>query len=252
MIKVASGQGGPIKWALDFQGPALDLLVDKNRNELVRTSFANTGKAWNKIFLPKRFGHYVDRPPFPYPRHRLGFFLGKARRMGILRGIIARLTVTKGWDPWSTDKPPFALIQEWKKLNPGKYKERHSGSGLIADMRRNAKRAVMEVIDEMWSDGKFLPLVQSGVARAFANEGAKARATATTSKTVLKISVPFGHPVAESVGSTVRTIPPWEVQWLAQQFAKNMIAQLKGKGLSVGAGGVVTTRAPTGAAERSI
>jgi hypothetical protein len=255
MVRVASGQGGPLRWALDFQGPALDFLLEKNRKELVGFSLKAAGFDWGKVFLPKRFSHYVERHPFPYPRHRLGFYYNKARRMGIVAGIIKRLTVTKGWDPWSTDKPPFSLIMEWKAMNPEKYKNRGdygaSQTGLITDMRANAKRSVMEVIDEMWGDGVFVPLVEKGVARKTATSGFKVRATVGKNKQRIQIKIPFGHPTNRVVGNTVRTAPAWEVNWIAKRFTKHMVDRLSKRGLSVGRGGVVTTRAVAGSPERA-
>ena len=253
---IAKGQGGPLRWALEAQEGALDFLLDKNRKEMIGHSLKAAGFAWGKVFLPQRFSHYVDRRPFPYPRHRLGFFLNKAKRMGIVKTIISRLSTTRGWDPWSSEKPPFSLIMEWKKLNPDKYKNRGdygaSQTGLIADMRQNAKRSVMEVLDEMWGDGKFIPLVESGTARSTAMNGFKVRATVGPNKQRIEIKIPFGHPINATVGKTVRTVPEWEVKWVAKQFSKNLIERLNKKGLSVGSGGVVTTRdrAASSTAER--
>lgn len=252
MPRIAHGGNGTIKWQIDYYGPALDYLTDKNRNALLRDAFNAVGKQWISLFLPKRFSDYVDRSPFPYPRHRLGFYFAKAKRMGIVRDIIKRLPTTKGWDPWSTEKPPLPLIIEWKKLNPGKYNLRNTlfNSGLIGDMRRNAKRMVFEIIEEMSMDGKFIPLVEKGIARGFAKEGAKARSTVTSGNTVLRISVPFGHPVNPTVSDVVKTVPTWEIKWIAQQFGENIKKQLLGKGLSVNTSGVVTTRAVTAAIPR--
>ncbi len=252
MTKIASGQGGPIRWALDAQGPALDFLKDGNRKALVYYSLKAAGFDWGKVFLPKRFTDYVERRPFPYPRHRPGFFLNKARRMGIVKGIIDRLSITKGWDPWSTDKPPLPLIIEWKKLNPGKYvRSSDSSGGLIGDMRRNAKRGIMEIIDEMYGDGKLIPLVESGTARKTATAGFTVRATVGGNKQRINVKIPLGHVVNVTVSNVIKTAPSWEVQWIANRFKQHMIDRLNRKGLSVGRNGVVTTRAVTQVTERA-
>lgn len=252
MTVVARGQGGPIRWALDYQGAALDFLTDKNRKELIQFSMKAAGVDWAKVFLPKRFTGYVERHPFPYKGHRLGFYFNKAKRMGIVKGIINRLSVTKGWDPWEPGMPPWALIMEWKKLNPGKYDKRKSETSLVGDMRRNAKRSVMEVIDEMLSDGKFLPLVEKGIALSTALGGFKVRATATNARQTIKIAVPFGHPTNAMVGATVRTLPTWEIIWIAKKLGEHLKARLNAKGLSTGAGGVVTTRSVPAVSQRPV
>ncbi len=255
MTKIASGKGGPIRWALDAQGPALAFLKDSNRKLLIGYSLKATGFDWGKAFLPKRFDFYVERRPFPYPRHRPGFFLNKARRMGVVKGIVSRLSITRGWDPWSTDKPPFALIVEWKKLNPTKYKNRGdygaSQTGLISDMRANAKRAVMEVIDEMNSDGKFIPLVESGTARKTAIAGFSVRATVGSDKQRIQVKVPLGHVSNITVSNVIKTAPSWEVTWMAKRFKQHLVDRLGKRGLSVGPGQVVTTRAVASVAERA-
>lgn len=244
MTIVARGQGGPIRWALDYQGAALDFLTDKNRKELVQFSLKGAGFDWAKTFLPKRFTHYVERHPFPYKGHRLGFYFNKAKRMGIVKGIINRLSSTKGWDPWEPGMPPWALIMEWKRMNPGKYNTRGQESGLVADMRRNAKRMVMEVIEEMFSDGKFLPLVEKGIARAKALGYFRVRASVAANRPQIKIAVPFGHPTNAIVGGTVRTLPTWEIAWIGKRLGDHLKERLARRGLSTGRGGVVTTRTP--------
>lgn len=241
--RLIAGRAGPIRWAIEAKGPALDLLLDKNRKELVGQSLRQACFAWGKVFLPKRFSHYVERRPFPYPRHRLGFFLGKARRMGIVKAIIQRLSTTRGWDPWKPDRPPFQLIIEWKKMHPGKYQAGPNETNLICDMRKNAKRMVMEIIEEMWEDGKFIPLVESGTARAKATMGFKIRTVVNNTKQEATIRIPFGHPTASTVGATVRTLPTWEVAWIAKRLDEQLEARLNQRGLSVGRDGVLTTRA---------
>ncbi len=255
MVALRKGKSRTIRWAIEAHGNALAFLDKSAANEVVRNSMELSGADWGAVFFPKRFGDYVDRPPFPYPSHRLGFFLGKARRMGVLKQIIGRLSVTKGWDPWSTDKPPFSLIVEWKKLNPGKYnlRDRVFSSGLIGDMRRNAKRAVMEVIDEMWGDGKFVPLIESGALKKTAMAGIKYKATATSGTQTLRISTPIPYRdsqrdseskkggISPTVGAVLKTMPEWEVDWFAKKMGEHIADILNSEhGLSQNARGMVT------------
>lgn len=242
-VTISSGTVGTVRWAIQAQDAALDFLLPKNRNEVIRQSMVGAGEAWIAMFLPKRFSDYVDRAPFPYPSHRLGFYLGKAKRMGIVKGICERLLM--GWDPWSSSMPPATLITQWKAQHPGKYKRAFAvlSTGLVADLRANSKRRVMEVIDEMWGDGKFVPLVESGRARGVATSGARASATATATRQTLRIAVPFGRALNGTVGAVVRTVPKWEVASIAKNVGRGIADRLAKRGLSVNQRtGVVTTR----------
>ena len=258
MVASFSGKAGTISWALHTKGNALAFLDKKPMNDAVRLSMVRAGQDWGATFLPKRFSHYVDRHPFPYPAHRLGFFFQKAKRMGIVAGIINRLSTTKGWDPWSSNRPPLQLIIEWKKMNPNKYRNQGQyGTGLIADMRRNAKRMVMEIIDEMWGDGKFIPLVETGLVKQSVLSGVKYRATATANNQTLRISMPMplrpGQTsgkggTSATVGAVLRTMPHWEVAWYAKKLSRHLGDVLMSRhGLSQNARGMVTQGARPGA-----
>lgn len=250
---IAEGQRGPVHWAIKGQGPALDFLTDRNRNALIARAMEASGKQWGDVFLPKRFTDYVDRAPFPYPRHRDGFYVSKARRMGILAPVFQRLF--GGWDPWSSDKPKLPLIIEWKKLNPGKYNGYDATSRLFNDLRNNCKRRVTEIVLERLSE--FMPLVESGLLRKTVLSRVAYRATATSNKQTLRITMPrptypaqrekgkFGS--SPTVGNVLGTLPHWEVTWFAKKLSANLASALAGRGLSVDLRtGVVTTRtAPT-------
>jgi len=249
---VAQGTNGPIRWAVEMQGPALALFPRSTQNEMVRGALEVAGKQWGAVFLPKRFSHYVDRSPFPYPRHRDGFYLNKARRMGILQPIFQKLFM--GWDPWSANRPPDALITDWKRKNPSKYRFSITGSysGLIADLRANSKRMIFEIVRDMNGDDKFLPLVESGSARKSVLTNVSYRATATAKRQKLRISMPLGLRPGQEAGKggtsktvteVLQTMPGWEVRWLGKKFAENLTLRLANRGYSVDARGMVTERA---------
>lgn len=249
---VVQGTNGPIKWAIVAQGPALELFSASDRNEMVRAALEVAGKQWGAAFLDKRFTHYVDRSPFPYPRHRDGFYLNKARRMGILVPIFKRLFM--GWDPWSSDKPPLALIADWKKKNPGKYRFSVTGlqGGLISDLRANSKRMIFEIVREMNGDDKFLPLVESGSARKSVLTTVSYTATATAKRQKLRIAMPLGlRPgqvagkggTSKTVVEVLQTMPGWELRWLGKKFSENLALRLSNRGYTVDARGMVTERA---------
>lgn len=225
----ADGVQGTIRWAINASSGPLALLdpSKRQRNSLVRNALLTGGNAWRGAFLPRRFSDYVDRSPFPYPSHRLGFFVNKLRRMGILNGILQR--VFHGWDPWSANKPPIALMEDWKRRHPGKYKRSITGqySGLIADIRANAKRMVREIAEELWSDGKILPLVESGKLRETALAGARTTATATASRATIYIRVPFPGPRNPVVGRVIKTLPRWEVEFIARVVQRALARSLQ-------------------------
>lgn len=248
---VAQGTNGPISWAIKAHGPLLEIFGRSERNAMVSGALEVAGKKWGAAFLAKRFTDYVERSPFNYPRHRAGFFLNKARRMGILSPIFRRLFM--GWDPWSTNKPPFPLIQDWKAKNPAKYKFTGVyGSGLIADLRANAKRMTMEIVDEKYSDGAFLPLVESGSLRRSVLSGVSYRATASSKRQKLRISMPLGLRSGQTAGKggtnntvveILRTVPGWELRFIGKNFGDNLALRLANRGYTQDARGMITQRA---------
>lgn len=244
-VTVASGRtpmgaGGTIRWAISSQEPALHLFRRSEQNRMIRVALRLAGRRWTRAFLPQRFTDYVEQKPFPYGKKPVGFLVNKARRMGMLQPIFQRLF--NGWDPWSSTKPGLALIEKWKQLNPGKYRRSITGAatGLIADLRKNAKRQVREVIADLNEDGAFQPLVQSGDLRKTALK-ARARATATANKAQIKIAVPFPGPRNPRVGDTIRTMPRWEVAWVANQAKAALVRALHSRGVTA------PTRDATGA-----
>lgn len=255
---IYSSQDGPIRRVLLAQGPAFEFLTTRTRNIMVRTALQFAGNDWGNVWLPQRFGFYVERSPFNYPRHAPGFFVGKARRMGLLKQILARLTF--GWDPWSSNKPPLELVQYFKKKHPGKYKSSKTGNytGFFADLRADSKRRVKEVVDEMEGDNKFVPLVETGFTAKTVPQRFRTKASVTANNSKLFLIMPLslrpaqGNRAAQTTGkggisatvtNVLRTMPHWEVTWLAKQFKAHLINQLAGRGLSVSASGGVTSRA---------
>lgn len=236
-VTVASGRTpmgaeGSIRWAITSQESALHLFRRSEQNRMIRIALRLAGRAWIKAFLPQRFTDYVKRKPFPYGASRnAGFYVNKARRMGILAGILQRNF--NGWDPWSPTKPGPALIEDWKRRHPGKYRFSVTGqfSGLIGDLRANAKRMVREIVTEMASDGVFDPLVESGALRTSARR-ARARSTATSNKAQIRISVPFPGPRNPKVGDTIRTMPRWEVAFIARQTKAALVRALNSRGVT--------------------
>lgn len=231
-VVIASGreaaESGTIRWAIESNRGNMDLLTQSTQNAIIREALTQAGQGWIAAFLPKRFGDYVSHPPFPYdiPR-RDGFYLNKARRMGLLAPVCQRLF--NGWDPWSSNRPGPALIETWKRQHPGKYKRSITGqySGLIADLRRSAKAMVMQQVNQWFRDNVFVELVESGALQA-SSQNARATATATSSRQQIRIAVPFPGPRNPRVGDTIRTIPRWEVAYIAR-VVKASIAQAAGQ-----------------------
>ncbi len=235
-----NGKNKTIQWAINAQGNALAFLDRKAANDVIRGAMNLVAGDWVQTFLPKRFTDYVDRDPFPYPGHRLGFFINKARRMGVLKQLIDSLPMTKGWDPWGPDKPDLLLIIEWKRQHPGKYNRIGSGPGLISDMRRNAKDQISKIIDEMWGKGIFQPLVESGLLRKTVMQGVKFRSTVTANSQKLYITMPIPlrsnqekgkGGISPTVGAVLRTVPHWEISWFAKKLERAMAATLMNKHL---------------------
>lgn len=237
MTIVLSGKKGTIRWAIEANGGPLGMLDRATANNVVRGALMTAARAWIGAFLPKRFTDYVDSPPFPYPRHRDGFYINKARRMGLMQGVFDRFL--SGWDPWSTDKPPLKLIEGWKKQNPGKYKFSITGgySGLFADLRRWGKQLAANMVLQMLD--KLLPLVESGLLRKTAIGGARASATATSTRQTITIALPmpvyprqletkkFGHnPVVRQV---LVTLPTWEVAFISKIVQRSIASTLSRK-----------------------
>lgn len=220
-------QSYSLRGVVSAYGGALALFDPKARNDIVRAAAMAGGEAWKAAFLPKRFGFYVERKPFPYPGHRLGFFIKKARRMGWLKGLFARHF--GGWDPWSTETPPQDKVREFRDRFPGKYKFSRTGmnSGLYADFRANAKRMVREVVEEWESDNKFLPLIESGELRKVAVAGARSTATAKGGAAFIRVKVPFPGGRNPRVAAVIRTIPQWEVVYVVKAMARDLAKRLE-------------------------
>lgn len=264
---IYSSKNGSLRSVVTAQGPALEFLMQRTRNTMIRTAIQFAGNDWGNVFLPQRFGFYVERHPFNYPRHAPGFFVGKARRMGLLKQVLARLTFS--WDPWSSNKPPLSLVMAFKKKHPGKYTSSRTGNytGLFMDLRADSKRRVREVVDEMESDNKFIPMVETGLTARTVPQRFRTRATATANNAKLFLIMPLslrpaqGGRAAQTAGKggisatvtrILRTLPTWEVTWLAKQFKTHLVGQLAGRGLSVNASGMVTSRSlPTAAGRTS-
>jgi len=236
------GTVGTIKWALDIQGPALDLfgrLAGRSAaNGLIRDSLISAGTRWIAGFLPKRFSNYVERSPFSY---RLRSPLQKFRALGLLKPIFDREFF--GWDPWSPANPPKQWIAIYAR---GRTSRTGMFSGIKREARRNAKRITREIVDDQ--SAKIVPLVQTGLAQRAALTGAQARATATASRKVLRIAVPLGAARNEKVGKIIRTIPPHEVAAIARWVEQSVVARLSGRGIESATrlSSLPTTRSPHG------
>ncbi len=238
---IASGKHVGAVWTVTGFGPWLDILQASDgtgaRNNLMRSSLVDAGKAWAAKFLGRRFTNYVRGSPFFYSLGTVGA-IRKFRRMGLLQNILDHEFF--GWDPWSHEGPPKALIQRWRQQHPetrGAFSRSGNYLTLSRTIRSRAKEIVWDYVNDTMNS-KLRPLVETGEAEKAALSGYTVRATATLKKQILRIGIPLGnhHNTAETkyginaiVGNTIRRMPDAEVAFLAKAWAAGISARLRGQ-----------------------
>jgi hypothetical protein len=229
-----TGRNGS-RWAVEATGPWLDLLQQtrgtKARNSVVRWSLIEMGYVWASKFLGRRFTRYVQRAPFFYDMGT-NAMVRKFRRMGLLQPILSKEFF--GWDPWSNASPPRQLIERYRRTHPeagGAFSRSGNYFTLSKTIRRDAKRIVREYVDDLEAK-KTRPLVETGGAESAALAGHRVVATATQARQKVTISVPFGGPKNPLVGKVVRTMPNYEVAFMAKVLGPIMARRLSRTGLS--------------------
>jgi hypothetical protein len=256
-VIIYSSQGNGIRVEIDAQGPALKLFKTRERNALVRDAMAAAGGRWihepvqGQSFLDKRFTPYVTRRPFGYPKEPVGLASRKLRlaEEGPLVGMWQRICARNfhGWDPWSAKPPPERLQEEWMRRNPGEYTKRkgiiartlrmigRERKRLRADVRRWAKQRVRkEIIPNLIKDELILPLVHEDKLRKGFSRGARARATSTTNRSRLIITIPRGNRQAATVNRVLTKLPYWEFNFIRKQFTIALIKGINGRPTSSG------------------
>ncbi len=221
-------------WKVEGVGPWLDLLPSGNkvgaRNNVMRWSLVEMGYVWASKFLGRRFTNYVRGAPFFYD---MGVNAGvrKFRRMGLLQTILAKEMY--GWDPWSNAGPPPQLIADYRRMHPevrGGFSRTGNYFTLSKTIRRNSKRIVRDFVDDLLTT-KIRPLVETGQAEATAIAGHRVEASATATRSRVSITVPFGGPRNVLVGEIVRTMPPSEVAFMAQELGQIIAKRLARTGV---------------------
>lgn len=213
-----TGRPGTLRSALYAHGGTLALFSLHAQNTMKRAAMNAGGDAWRAAFLPKRFSSYVERRPFPYPRHNIGFYLAKARRMGLLKVIFQRFL--GGWDPWGNERIPDDRFMAWLKHEraAGNFGKSRTGEFKTArsEFRQWAKRLVRNQIAEMRDKKVFEPLIESGGLAISAIINSRTVATSTAKRTILRIKIPFPGPRNPRVAEVIKTLPRWEVAYIAK------------------------------------
>lgn len=234
---VAASQQGPIRAQLVAKDGEMILFSRAERNAIVRAALFDGGEAWRAAFLPKRFTKYVEREPFCYGKRTAGFFAKKLReadgKSGVLSTIFTRICISRffGWNPWDANQRiPDALIRKWKAENPGMYRNKRGLSVLskteskrmYADIRRWAKGVVREYAKNLDADGIILPLVLTGALRKLATGSSRTVPVSTASKQQIKLVIPVADRQADTVNRVLRTLPEWEIAYIAKKVGETL------------------------------
>lgn len=237
-MKIYSSNTNGIRVEINAQGTALRLFSARDRNATVREGLVSAGQAWLREFKPKRFTPYITRRPFTYPKLPVGLGAKKLRtaKAGPLVGTWERIRRREfmGWDPWSDGAPPERLERWWKQRNPNEYGwQIFARKRLRADLRRWAKKRVREeIVPNLIKDEMILPLVHEGKLRDLFSRAAAARATATTKRARLTITIPRGDRQAARVNTNLSRLPYWEFDFIRRHFRAALVAGINGRQLA--------------------
>ncbi len=229
MAEVYATGNGAIRARINASGAALALFRTGERNALIRDALVFAGNMWLGKFKPLRFTDYVQSKPFSYPKRPVGLATLKLRTAEkpplstIWQRIVSRDFF--GWDPWGPMRVPRELEKKIIDRDPSKYrysigpfKGRTHWRIVHADVRKWAKAHAREYAANLADDGVMLPLVLNGNLRDEYSAQSKARATATTTKARLTITIPRGDRQNKWAVRILGMLPVWEFNEIVKWF----------------------------------
>lgn len=210
-------------------------------NRIERASLFALGEWFIGERLPWRFNEWaIPNLGYPPKKQTTKNTLAQAMASGLVDRICAQRF--HGWNPWrsGSNSVPGPLWQQWLERGKRLGRYQFSASGVFGrakrDLRKYVKEAVRGEINARYDDHPddvFTPLVFTGELRRTVLADSRPIATATSTRSDLRIVMPQPHPTHPVVSAVLHRVTTQELEDGAKVYGEALESLVMGSQLRV-------------------